>query len=116
MALDAQPQAADAALAAAFGRASDLDWEALPAHLDLLAGMAQSPAAAAVALAVPLDPSQLIPCWTTRCCWHLAGPRARLPAAPWPRRPRSRNPVPATTAAKENGASASSLAAVNAPG
>lgn len=62
MALDAQPQAADAALAAAFGRASDLDWEALPAHLDrLLAGMAQSPAAAQWPLAVPLDPSQLIP-------------------------------------------------------
>ncbi|WP_338413858.1 hypothetical protein [uncultured Sphaerotilus sp.] len=62
MARDAQPQAADAALAAAFGRASDLDWEALPAHLDrLLAGMAQSPAAAQWPLAVPLDPSQLIP-------------------------------------------------------
>jgi predicted O-linked N-acetylglucosamine transferase (SPINDLY family) len=62
MALDAQPQAADAALAAAFGRAADLDWEALPDHLDrLLAGMAQSPAAAQLPLAVPLDPSQLIP-------------------------------------------------------
>jgi predicted O-linked N-acetylglucosamine transferase (SPINDLY family) len=60
MALDAQPEAADAALAAAFGRAADLDWDALPAHLDRLpAGLAQPHSAALQALAVPLDPGQL---------------------------------------------------------
>ncbi|MEY4909916.1 MAG: hypothetical protein RL260_3634 [Pseudomonadota bacterium] len=61
-ALDAQPQAADAALATALGSAADLDWDALPAHIDrLLACMAQPHSAAHQPLAVPLDPSQLIP-------------------------------------------------------
>lgn len=61
-ALAAQPQAADAALATALGSAADLDWDALPAHINrLLACMAQPPSAAHQPLAVPLDPSQLIP-------------------------------------------------------
>lgn len=62
MALDAQPEAADAALAAAFGSAADLDWDALPAHIDRLLGCLAQPASAALQpLAVLLDPSQLVP-------------------------------------------------------
>lgn len=61
-ALAAQPQAADAALATALGSAAELDWDALPHHVErLLACMAQPPSAAHQPLAVPLDPSQLIP-------------------------------------------------------
>ena len=62
MALAAQPMAADAALAAAVCCAEALDWESLPAHLDrLLTCMAQPLSTAQWPLAVPLDPSQLIP-------------------------------------------------------
>ncbi|MEX8495700.1 hypothetical protein, partial [Sphaerotilus sp.] len=62
MALDVQPKAADAALAAAFASAADLDWDALPAHLDrLLACMEQPFPAARQPLAMPLDPTPLIP-------------------------------------------------------
>jgi predicted O-linked N-acetylglucosamine transferase (SPINDLY family) len=62
-ALAAQPQAADAALATALGSAASLDWDTIPSHIDrLLACMAQQPLSAAhQLLAVPLDPSQLMP-------------------------------------------------------